>query len=132
MVLALGGCDALNTDKTPERVRNGTNELDLRVTGRPTPGSLSVAEQVLARLKARDAAGLAELAASDGDPEADAKRWVTRWGGPAQHPATADFFQGERESTADIRFTGERATLTLLLKDHDYDDAYEVVLTDNG
>ncbi|MFF8691396.1 hypothetical protein ACF08W_04240 [Streptomyces sp. NPDC015144] len=131
-ILTLGGCDALNTDKTPERVRNGTNELDLEVTGRPTPGSLSVTEQVLARLKARDADGLAALAASVGDPESDAKRWTARWSGPAQHPATADFFQGERESTVDIRFTDERSTLSLVLRDHDYDDAYDVVLNDEG
>ncbi|MFD7069529.1 hypothetical protein ACFV97_20140 [Streptomyces sp. NPDC059913] len=131
-ILALGGCDALNTDKTPERVRNGTNELDLKVTGRPTPGSLSVTEQVLARLKARDADGLAALATSDGNPESDAQRWTARWSGPAQHPATADFFQGERESTVDIRFTDEGSTLSLVLRDHDYDDAYDVVLNDEG
>ncbi|MFE4330086.1 hypothetical protein ACFRQM_11645 [Streptomyces sp. NPDC056831] len=130
-VLVLGGCDALNTDKTPDRVRNGTSELDLTVTGRPTPGSLSVTEQVLVRLKARDAGGLADLAAEDKGSKGDAKRWVTRWGKAAQHPVTAHFLLGEKESTVDVRFTGERAALSLLLRDNGYDDEYGVVLSEN-
>lgn len=130
-MLVLGGCDALNTDKTPDRVRNGTSELDLTVTGRPTPGSLSTAEQVLARLKARDVDGLADLAADDGGSKGDAKRWVTRWSKPAQRPVTAHFLLGEKESTVDVHFTGERATLSLLLEDNGYDDKYGVVLSEN-
>ncbi|MCX5340780.1 hypothetical protein [Streptomyces atratus] len=128
-VLLLGGCDVLNTDKTPDRVRNGTSELDLTVTGRPTPGSLSITEHVLARLKARDVDGLADLAAKDGGSKDDAKHWVTRWGKAAQRPVTAHFLLGEHESTVDVRFTGERATLSLLLKDNSYDDKYGVVLS---
>ncbi|MFD3973043.1 hypothetical protein [Streptomyces cyaneofuscatus] len=127
-MLTLGGCDALDTDKTPERVANGTSELELTVTGRPSPGSLSAAEKVIARLKAEDVDGLADLAAKDEGSEDDARRWVTRWGKAAQHPATAHFLLGEQESTVDIRFTGERATLSLLLEDDGYDDAYRVVL----
>ncbi|MFB8021946.1 hypothetical protein ACFC36_25620 [Streptomyces rubiginosohelvolus] len=128
-VLVLGGCDALDTDKTPDRVRNGTSELELTVTGRPSPGSLSTTEQVLARLKARDAEGLADLATEGGGSEGDARAWVTRWGKAAQYPATAHFLLGEKESTVDIRFTGERATLSLLLEDDGYDDEYGVVLS---
>ncbi|MFF8612189.1 hypothetical protein [Streptomyces sp. NPDC015350] len=127
-VLVLGGCDALNTDKTPDRVRSGVSELDLEVTGRPTPGSLSVTERVLARLGAGDVDGLADLAAEGEGARDDAERWVTRWGEAARRPATAGFFLGEKESTVDIRFTGERGTLSLLLKDDGYDDEYGVVL----
>ncbi|MES9590308.1 hypothetical protein ABWK57_15840 [Streptomyces sp. NPDC094045] len=130
-VLLLGGCDAVNTDKTPERVRNGTSELDLTVTGRPTPGTLATAEHVLARLRARDAEGLAELAVKDGGTKEDARRWVTRWGGAAQRPVTADFLLGEREASVDLRFTGERTPLTLRLKDNYYDDEFRVFLQED-
>ncbi|MFI5772735.1 hypothetical protein ACIA74_30325 [Streptomyces sp. NPDC051658] len=130
-VLLVGGCDVLNTDKTPERVKDGTAELDLTVTGRPTPGTLATAEHVLARLKARDAEGLAGLAAKDGGSDEDARRWVTRWGGAAQHPVTADFLPGEKEASVDVRFTGERTTLTLRLKDNGYDDRFRVLLRED-
>ncbi|MDN3297336.1 hypothetical protein QWM81_25490 [Streptomyces ficellus] len=132
LVLLLGGCDALSTDKTPDRVKDGTAELDLTVTGRPTPGSLATAEHVLARLKARDANGLAEVAGEDSGTEEEAKRWVARWGDAAQRPATADFALGEQEASVDVRFAGERSTLSLLLlpKDEEtpYDDRFVVVL----
>ncbi|MET9917506.1 hypothetical protein ABZZ04_10525 [Streptomyces sp. NPDC006435] len=131
-VLVLGGCDALNTDKTPARVRSGVSELDLEVTGRPTPGSLSVTERVLARLGARDVDGLADLAVEGEGSGDDAERWVARWGEAARRPATARFLLGEKESTVDIRFTGERGTLSLLLKDDGYDDEYGVVLSEDG
>ncbi|MEU7283457.1 hypothetical protein AB0A69_32470 [Streptomyces sp. NPDC045431] len=124
LVLVLGGCDAVSTDKTPERVRNGISELDLTVTGRPTPGSLALTEHVLARLMARDADGLAGLALEDGDAQDDAERWVARWGDAAQRPATADFSVGEKDATVDIHFTGEASALSLLLIPNDEDDAY--------
>ncbi|GGP99516.1 hypothetical protein GCM10010249_17120 [Streptomyces roseolilacinus] len=135
LVLLLGGCDALSTDRTPERVRNGTSALDLTVTGRPTPGSLALTEHVLARLRARDAEGLAELAEEGGGTAQDAKRWVARWGGPAQHPATADFGRGEKDASVEIRFAGERAALSFLLVPEDegapYDDRYVAVLRED-
>ncbi|CAL9560392.1 hypothetical protein SUDANB37_04641 [Streptomyces sp. enrichment culture] len=124
LVLLLGGCDALVTDRTPERVRNGTSALDLTVSGRPTPGGLAVTERVLARLKARDADGLAGLAKESDSRESDAKRWVARWGDAAQRPATAHIGTGEKDASADIRFAGERATLSLLLLPEDEDDPY--------
>ncbi|MER7517134.1 hypothetical protein [Streptomyces sp. NPDC126499] len=124
LVLLLGGCDALSTDKTPERTKNGVNELELTVTGRPTPGSLSTTEHVLARLKARDAEGLAGFAREDGETKNDAKRWVARWGDAAQRPATAAFSLGEKDASVDVRFAGERATLSLLLMPRDESDAY--------
>ncbi|MDK0517717.1 hypothetical protein [Streptomyces sp. ML-6] len=130
--LLLGGCNALNTDKTPARVKSGVSELDLEVTGRPTPGSLSVTERVLARLGAGDVDGLAGLAVEGEGSGDDAKRWVARWGEAARRPATARFFPGEKESTVDIRFAGERGTLSLRLKDKGYDDEYGVVLGEDG
>lgn len=135
LVLLLGGCDSFSTDETPERIKNGTSQLDLTVTGRPTPGSLSLTEHVLARLRARDAAGLAEFARKDGETENDAKRWVARWGDAAQRPATADFSLGEKDASVDVRFTGEPSTLSLLLMPEDegnaYDDRYVVVLRED-
>ncbi|WP_228973178.1 hypothetical protein [Streptomyces sp. DH12] len=131
LVLALGGCGVFVTDKTPERVRNGVNELDLTVTGRPSPGTLSVTERMLARLKARDADGLVGLA-EEGATKDDAKRWVSRWGDAAQRPAEADFGMGEKDASVDIRFTGEPSALAVLLVPEDgkdpYDDRYVVVL----
>ncbi|MFJ3162593.1 hypothetical protein [Streptomyces kanasensis] len=124
LVLLLGGCDALSTDKTPERIRNGTSQLDLTVTGRPTPGSLSVTEHVLARLRARDAEGLAELAGEGDRADEDAKRWLARWGDAARRPATADFGLGEKDASVEVRFAGDRSTLTLLLTPKDQDDPY--------
>jgi hypothetical protein len=135
LVLLLGGCDALSTDKTPDRIKDGTAELELTVTGRPSPGTLTTTEHVLARLKAYDADGLAELAAEGGEREKDAKRWVARWGDAAQRPATVDFRLGEKEASADVRFTGERSTLSLLLMPKDeskpYDDRFVVVLRED-
>ncbi len=135
LVLLLGGCDAFSTDKTPERTKNGINELELTVTGRPTPGSLATAEHVLARLKARDADGLVEFAREEGETKNDAKRWVARWGDAAQRPATADFTLGEKDASVDVRFAGERSTLSLLLMPEDeskpYDDRYVVVLRED-
>ncbi|MDN3293397.1 hypothetical protein QWM81_04950 [Streptomyces ficellus] len=96
-MLLLSGCDALSTDKAERRWKDGTANIELSVTGRPTPGSLSITEHVLARLKARDVDGLAEFAAKDGDTRGAAKRWVARWGDAAQRPVTADFAQPERE-----------------------------------
>lgn len=134
-MLLLGGCDATSTDKTPERTKNGVNELELTVTGRPTPGSLATAEHVLARLKARDADGLVDLAKEEGVPENDAKRWVADWGDAAQRPATAEFSLGEKDASVDVRFAGESSTLSLLLMPKDeskpYDDSYVVVLRED-
>lgn len=137
LVVLLGGCDAFVTDHTPERVRNGTNELELTVTGRPTPGSLAVTEHVLARLKARDAAGLAGFARESDSREDDARRWVDRWGAAAQRPATARLGTGEKGDVfAEIRFAGARGTLSLLLvpedEDDPYGDAYVVALEEDG
>ncbi|MGR8007492.1 hypothetical protein [Streptomyces hypolithicus] len=134
-MLLLGGCDALSTDKTPERIKVGTAELDLTVTGRPTPGSLATTEHVLARLKARDADGLAGLTVKDGGTKNDAKRWVARWGDAAQRPATANFRLGEKEASVDVRFTGEGSTLSLLLmpknEDTPYDDTFALLLSEH-
>ncbi|WP_336323752.1 hypothetical protein [Streptomyces lavendofoliae] len=124
LVLLLGGCDALATDKTPERVRDGTAGLDLTVTGRPTPGTLAVTEHVLARLKARDADGLADRAGRDGGTRSDAERWVARWGAAAQRPAVADFGQGEKTASVEVRFAGEPSALILLLTPGDRSDPY--------
>ncbi|MEV5445432.1 hypothetical protein AB0N23_23265 [Streptomyces sp. NPDC052644] len=137
LVLLLGGCDVFVTDHTPERVRNGTNELDLTVTGRPTPGSLAVTEHVLARLKARDAAGLAGFAKDGADREDDARRWVARWGDAAQRPATAHLATGEKgDAFAEVRFTGARGTLSLMLlpedEDDPYGDSFVVALDEDG
>ncbi|MEU2182948.1 hypothetical protein [Streptomyces thermolilacinus] len=133
LVVLLGGCDFAD-DKTPERVTHGTNELDLTVTGRPTPGSLALTEHVLARLKARDAEGLAGYADADDTARDDAGRWVARWGDAARRPAQAHFGLGEKDASVEIRFTGERAVMSLLLvpehEDAPYDDAYVVVLDD--
>jgi hypothetical protein len=135
LVLALGGCGVFLPDKTPERVKSGVNELDLTVTGRPSPGTLSITERMLARLKARDAHGLAELA-EEGATTDDAKRWVSRWGDAAQRPATADFGEGEKDASVDIRFTGEPSALAVLLVPEDeknpYDDRYVVVLRESA
>ncbi|MEV3990854.1 hypothetical protein AB0J57_18280 [Streptomyces sp. NPDC049837] len=132
LVLLLGGCDAFSTDKTPERTKDGTAELELTVKGRPTPGSLATTEHVLARLKARDADGLSELAQEDSGTKDEARRWVARWGDAAQRPATADFHLGEKEASVDVRFAGERSTLSLPLMPKDeetpYDDRFVVVL----
>ncbi|MER7111317.1 hypothetical protein [Streptomyces sp. NPDC000229] len=133
VVLALlGGCEVLSTDKTPQRIKDGTSQLDLSVLGRPTPGGLATTEHVLARLKARDVEGLAELAGEDGGATDHAKRWVARWGDAAQRPATAEFLRGEKEASVDVRFRGERSTLSLLLMPEDekapYDDRFVVVL----
>jgi hypothetical protein len=132
VLVLLGGCDVLSTDKTPQRIKDGTSELDLSVTGRPTPGSLATTEHVLARLKARDVEGLAELAAENGGAKNDAKRWVARWGDAAQRPVTAEFLPGEKDASVDVRFPGERSTLSLLLMPEDekapYDDRFVVVL----
>ncbi|OKK08245.1 hypothetical protein AMK26_04310 [Streptomyces sp. CB03234] len=135
LVLLLGGCDALSTDRTPERVKDGTAGLELTVEGRPTPGSLATTEHVLARLKARDAEGLSELAREDSGTGSEAERWVTRWGDAAQRPATADFSAGEKEAFVEVRFAGERSTLSLLLMPEDekspYDDRFVVVLQED-
>ncbi|MFZ4296887.1 hypothetical protein ACOZE3_03040 [Streptomyces cinereoruber] len=133
LVLLLGGCDALSTgDKTPDRVEDGTAELDLTVTGRPTPGSLATTEHVLARLKARDADGLAALAGKGDGTREDAKRWVDRWGDAAQNPVRATSRPPEKGTSVDLRFTGERSALTVLLgpenEDAPYDDTFTVVL----
>ncbi|MEJ8655030.1 hypothetical protein [Streptomyces sp. MS1.AVA.4] len=132
LVLLLGGCDVTATDKTPGRIKDGTAELELTVTGRPTPGSLATAEHVLARLKARDADGLAELAGDDGGTKDDAERWIARWGDAAQRPAAADFHLGEHEASVDVRFTGERTMLSLQLtpkhEDTPYDDTFTLLL----
>ncbi|WP_055473442.1 hypothetical protein [Streptomyces pathocidini] len=132
-MLLLAGCDALNTDKTPARVKDGTADLDLTVTGRPTPGTLTTTERVLARLKARDTDDLAELATTDGGTEDEAKRWVARWGKAAQHPATADFAPPERSATVDVRFSGEHTTLTLVLKQKgdENEEKYAVALRED-
>ncbi|MFC7968036.1 hypothetical protein [Streptomyces cinereoruber] len=135
LLLPLAGCDRV-TDETPDRVRTGVDELDLTVTGRPTPGSLTTTERVLARLRAHDAAGLAGLAGKTGGPKTAAERWVARWSAAARHPATADFAQGEKEATVDIHFPGEPAPLSLLLLPEDendpYADRYVVVLEENA
>ncbi|OEJ93954.1 hypothetical protein J116_005160 [Streptomyces thermolilacinus SPC6] len=133
LVVLLGGCD-LADDKTPERVSNGTNALDVTVPGRPTPGSLALTEHVIARLKARDAEGLARYADADDTARDNAARWMARWGDAARRPATAHFGLGEKDASVDIRFTGERSPMSLLLvpehEDAPYDDAYVVVLDD--
>ncbi|MET7367314.1 hypothetical protein ABZS61_15960 [Streptomyces sp. NPDC005566] len=69
--------------------------------------------------------------AEGGGSKDDAKRWVTRWSKAAQHPVTAHSLLGEKESIVDVRFTGERATMSLLLEDNGYDDGYGVVLGEN-
>ncbi|MEU9982876.1 hypothetical protein [Streptomyces sp. NPDC050856] len=131
-MLLLSGCDALSTDKTPHRWRDGTAHLELSVTGHPTPGSLATTEHVLARLKAQDADGLAELAGEDGGTRKDAERWVARWGDAARRPVTADFASPEKGTSVDLRFRGERSALTLLLvprnEDTPYDDQYAPLL----
>ncbi|MFF8828669.1 hypothetical protein [Streptomyces sp. NPDC015131] len=131
-MLLLSGCDALSTDKTPDRIEDGTAELDLTVMGRPTPGSLATIEHVLARLKDRDANGLAEVADEDSGTKEQAKRWVARWSDAAQRPALASFTLGEHEATVDVRFNGERSPMSLLLTPADaetpYDDDFVVVL----
>ncbi|MFF8288558.1 hypothetical protein ACF068_04890 [Streptomyces sp. NPDC016309] len=136
LVPLLGGCDALVTDKTPGRVKDGTAALDLTVTGRPTPGSLATTEHVLARLKDGDAAGLAELAGDGGGTEDDAERWVARWHDAARRPGTAAFSPGGKEAYVEVRFPGERAPLELRLLPEDegapYDDRYVVVLRDGA
>ncbi|UUS33378.1 MULTISPECIES: hypothetical protein [Streptomyces] len=81
-------------------------------------------EHVLARLRARDAEGLAELAAEGDGADEDAKRWLARWGDAAQRPATADFGPGEKDASVEVRFDGDRSTLSLLLMPEDQDDPY--------
>ncbi|WP_139216323.1 MULTISPECIES: hypothetical protein [unclassified Streptomyces] len=122
-VLLVGGCDFFSTDKTPERQKNGTDPLELTVSGRPTPGSLAVTEHVLARLRARDAEGLADFAAEEGDPRADARRLVEQWGAAAQRPATAEFHPGEKyDPSVTVKFAGAGPELSLLLVPEDEDD----------
>ncbi|MGA4800364.1 hypothetical protein [Streptomyces lavendulocolor] len=137
LVLLLGGCDTLATDETPERVKDGRAELGLAVTGHPTPGSLAATEHVLARLRARDAEGLARRAEQGGRTQRAAEEWVERWGDAAQHTATADFGpDGKAAASVAVRFSGAPAPMTLLLAPEDEDDPYNdrfvVVLGDDG
>ncbi|MDG4863522.1 hypothetical protein P8605_35815 [Streptomyces sp. T-3] len=126
-VLLLGGCGALDTDKTPDRIKNGTADLDLSVTGRPTPGTLSTVEQVLARLQARDADGLADLVIRDGDgTKEDAQRLITTWGEAADKPATADFEAPMKTAGVEVRFKGVPKKLDILLR-YDFEDRKEKV-----
>ncbi|MEO3974811.1 hypothetical protein [Streptomyces sp. CAU 1734] len=129
-VLFLGACDALDTDKTPQRARDGISSLQLSVTGSPTPGSLSAAEHVLARLQAKDAKGLAKLSLDDGGAEKAARAWVKEWGDLAQQPMTADFSEPVKSVWVEVTFKGERRKLSFTLegKSDSYDDRFGVLL----
>ncbi|MGI5359659.1 hypothetical protein ACQI4E_30775 [Streptomyces sp. CA-252508] len=105
--------------------------------GTPTPGSLAATEHVLARLRARDAEGLARRAEQGGRTQRAAEEWVERWGDTAQHTATADFGpDGKAAASVAVRFSGAPAPMTLLLapeeEDDPYNDRFVVVLGDDG
>ncbi|MGX2996130.1 hypothetical protein JNUCC64_17910 [Streptomyces sp. JNUCC 64] len=130
----LAACEFLTgADHTPQRHKDGVSDLQLDVTGQPTPGSLSAVEHVLARLKERDADGLAELS-TDGDEKA-AREWVRAWGGAAGLPMTADFVQGEPSAWVEVAFEGRESKLSFSLdpasEDEPYADRFEVRLTDD-
>ncbi|MFT9787015.1 hypothetical protein ACMZ5E_12390 [Streptomyces rhizosphaericola] len=133
-VLALGGCGVFDTDKTPQRAKDGITGLQLSVTGMPTPGSLSAVEHVLARIQSRDADGLAELAEggdrNGGTVKETARSWVKTWGDAAQKPMTADFSEPDRSVSVEVTFEGGPGTLSMTLrgKGDDNEDAFGVVL----
>jgi hypothetical protein len=121
-----------DTDKTPQRHRTGVADLDLSVTGRPSPRTLSAVERVLARLQEQDADGLKELALDGDEAEDIARTWVSEWGGRAQDPMTADFGPLDKEEvTVQVAFEGEQRRLRILLapKDDGCEDCFGLMLT---
>ncbi|MFF8958816.1 hypothetical protein [Streptomyces sp. NPDC014894] len=131
-IVVVGQSDFMDTDKTPERVENGVGELRLSVTGRPTPGSLAAAEQVLAKISAGDADGLVDLA--EGDPgeaeEAVARAWVKDWRDATTGPMTAEFSEPEKGVSVDVAFEG-RGVFSFGLTPAEDEDRYEVFLTED-
>ncbi|MFJ2740066.1 hypothetical protein ACIO3O_10375 [Streptomyces sp. NPDC087440] len=130
-VLAFSVFDVFDTDRTPSRFTDGTGDLDLSVTGRPSPGTLSTAEHVIARLKARDADGLAALALPGDGTKADAERWVKKWGKAAQQPVTLEFLEGgAKQYVVTARFRGVAEELDLILEwdTEVHEDTYGILL----
>ncbi|QEU92306.1 hypothetical protein CP970_16590 [Streptomyces kanamyceticus] len=104
-------------DKTPQYVKDGTADLELSVTGRPTPETLSVIEKALVRLKERDVEGLAGLARDDDGAKDTARAWVKKWGDAAQKPVVVDFTDDTISTwITELRFKGEREPLLMDLK----------------
>ncbi|MFF2021756.1 hypothetical protein ACFVW2_08095 [Streptomyces sp. NPDC058171] len=120
-----------DTDKTPQRHRTGVADLDLSVMGRPSPGSLSAVERVLARLQDQDADGLRELALDGDEAEDIARTWVSEWGGRTQRPMTADFGYPDKDVTVEVAFEGEQGQLRIPLaqKDDGCEDCFGLMLT---
>ncbi|MEV5978182.1 hypothetical protein [Streptomyces sp. NPDC052114] len=104
-------------DKAPRYVKDGTVDLELTVTGRPIPETLAVAEQVVARLKERDAEGLAELARESGGAASTARDWVKEWGDAAQKPVVVDFGSDPIDTWfVEFRFKGEAKPLSMEMR----------------
>ncbi|MFE0172694.1 hypothetical protein ACFWZ2_10285 [Streptomyces sp. NPDC059002] len=118
-LLLFVGCQFVfdDQDKTPQRIKDGTADLELTVTGRPTPETLAVIEKALVRLKDRDADGLADLAEDDEGAAKTAGGWVEKWGDAAQKPVVVDFDDDSIGTwITELKFEGERKPLLIDLK----------------
>ncbi|MFB8181026.1 hypothetical protein ACFC8N_34350 [Streptomyces sp. NPDC055966] len=129
LALALGAAlTACSDDGHLDYQTDYTNHRPLRVTGRPSTGSLETVQKVVWRLADGDADGLAALHTEPGDVGPAAKAWIKAYGKAARSEVTADFLdEGSVRQDVVLHFTGPRRTQELTVR-IGADDSWGIVL----